>query len=214
MSESPLNEHPVKVCLRSLKHNTGLEHGSGRNVPLLAKKPAFFYSDLSMILNQVFVAFQVIEYPNKMKNEMAPDRGFVLHSILTIFHERISGVSLRLGDLLLRFRKAEWQDPCDKVFVAVFLAEDLAGPKIVVDYDRSVTDIYRNVFEVLLSQSGALNVLQYVYRLHDWQRSLPYDHQQCLQTWVPDWSLTLGLTPLPKSSGSPDEAKKLFKQRF
>lgn len=96
---------------------------------------------------------------------------------------------LELADLLATTRGTKCREPLDKVYALLGLCRETLG--IVVDYNRSVTDVYIDVAHRILTIEGSLHLLCHAYRRTPGLQ---------LPSYVPDWSIGEALYPgLPQT---------------
>ncbi|KAK4612266.1 hypothetical protein CLAFUW4_13012 [Fulvia fulva] len=102
-----------------------------------------------------------------------------------------------LVDILADVRIASCADQRDKVFVALAHAAEISTMDIVVDYDRSLEEVYLDIAHFALERHG-LDMLGLVYThgpgLHPDFLSLAEAPR--LPTWVPDWRQRLRIMAL------------------
>ncbi|KAI0386940.1 HET-domain-containing protein [Hypomontagnella monticulosa] len=90
-------------------------------------------------------------------------------------------------DVASRFRHRQATNPRDKVFGVLGLANDL--PKDIIDYEKSIAEIYSSATIECIKNSGNLDVLSHVLPK---SQKIPKDEaaqeNHSLPSWVPDWS--------------------------
>jgi hypothetical protein len=101
--------------------------------------------------------------------------------------------------ILARFRLTQCQDPRDRVYAFLSLwPEEIelkpTSKPLVVDYSRTVVQIYTDTAWAILKSSGNLDILSHVQNSHSTR--IPG-----LPSWVPDWSCGTSFTSLRIFSG-------------
>lgn len=91
-------------------------------------------------------------------------------------------------DVLARFRASQCQDPRDRVYAflslwSVVSKTDQSPKRLLVDYSRTVAQVYTDAAWVILESSQNLSILSHVTKSDGDSPRTP-----CLPSWVPDWS--------------------------
>ena len=91
-------------------------------------------------------------------------------------------------DVLARFRASQCQDPRDRVYAFLSLwpaisKADHSPKRLLVDYSRTVAQVYTDAAWAILESCQDLGILSHVTKSDDKGPRTPY-----LPSWVPDWS--------------------------
>ncbi|KAK6956388.1 hypothetical protein Daesc_001665 [Daldinia eschscholtzii] len=118
-----------------------------------------------------------------------------IHNDLIASSQRAHSITLlrqqshQLGFLEIapRFRYREAKNPRDKVFGVLGLTDDI--PKDIIDYEKSVTDIYSLATVECIRRTGNLDILSHILsRLQSTSEYGPEKIEYGLPSWVPDWN--------------------------
>jgi hypothetical protein len=95
-------------------------------------------------------------------------------------------------EILARFRLTQCQDPRDRVYAFLSLWPEETEPKpiskpLIVDYSRTVAQVYTDAAWAILKSSGNLDILSHVQNSHS-------TRTPGLPSWVPDWSCGTSFT--------------------
>jgi hypothetical protein len=97
-----------------------------------------------------------------------------------------------LTQVLLKHRFKEATDPKDRIYSLVGLSTAHQDPRLILDYSRSVCQVYTDAVEYEVSTSKKLTIICAMPR---------WDSPHKLPSWVPDWSFgALGSSLLEDSS--------------
>lgn len=106
---------------------------------------------------------------------------------------RWKGHKAPLIDLISEIKQTECSDPRDKVYAIIGQASDVTSGDILVDYNRSILDVYLDVakFALFRANVAPFEALGHVYIPADACDELHPDYST-LQTpavpsWIPDW---------------------------
>ena len=117
------------------------------------------------------------------------------------FRQRIQHVQLSFLEILQMFRETQCFDPRDKVYAPLCLAPDDARRCITPDYaEKTVLDVYTEVVQYYLTQPGHyLDFLGYtLYQEESQAVETPQGVKSILPSWVPNFSASLDIVPVPK----------------
>jgi hypothetical protein len=115
--------------------------------------------------------------------------------------QRIHHVPQSFLDILQMFRHTECLDPRDKVYAPLCLAPDDVRRYIRPDYaSKTVLDVYSDVVRYHLAQPGHdLDFLGYALYQEETQAvETPQGVKSVLPSWVPNFSASLDIVPIPK----------------
>lgn len=111
--------------------------------------------------------------------------------------------------LVKQVRKARCTDPRDKIFAPRGHAVGVGAEDFVVDYERSLRDVYTELVRFsLFSEPRGYSILGYVYSpapeaKHEDLRGGTLKDE--LPSWVPDWRMRVDITPFQHTPGPHDE---------
>lgn len=94
--------------------------------------------------------------------------------------ELVRGASL--FELLCSRRGCGVSDPRDMIFAHLGLAKAQTRNTFLVDYDRTVVQLYEDIARLYIERTGVQVVLFFVEKVQ------PEERRACLPSWVPDWS--------------------------
>ena len=106
-----------------------------------------------------------------------------------------------LLDTIQSFRDTQCFDPRDKVYAPLCLASDDARRFLIPDYaTKTVLDVYIDVARYCLTQTGhTLDFLGYtMYQGDEQSAETPQGVRSTFPSWVPNFSASLKVTPIPK----------------
>jgi hypothetical protein len=81
--------------------------------------------------------------------------------------------------MLLSFRRKSSTDPRDKVHGIVGLTIARDDPRFTIDYSRTVSEVYRDVAEYVITTTHNLGIISVAKGTV---------HPDSFPSWVPDWS--------------------------
>jgi hypothetical protein len=111
---------------------------------------------------------------------------------MMLLSEGSHGRTPDLTQTLLKHRFKQSSDPKDLIYSLVGLSTAHRDPRFVVDYSKSVRQVYTDVVEYILNTTGKLDIICAIPRGKNSHR---------LPSWVPDWSFDeLGSSLLEHSS--------------
>ncbi|KAK0516572.1 hypothetical protein JMJ35_001175 [Cladonia borealis] len=122
--------------------------------------------------------------------------------------QRIQHLLVAFLDILQMFRDTQCFDPRDKVYAPLCLAPDDVRRCITPDYDsKSVLDVYTDVVRYYLAQPGHdLDFLGYaLYQEETQVVETPQGVKSILPSWVPNFSASLDIAPIPKILHVPEK---------
>jgi hypothetical protein len=100
--------------------------------------------------------------------------------------------SIRLEQLLARFRHRKATDEHDKIYGFLGLAKDV--DECLIDYDKSFTTAFEDMTLQMILSRGHLNILSQIFGKDNHVVSHPNyvpDNSYKLPSWVPDWKQSL-----------------------
>ena len=115
--------------------------------------------------------------------------------------QRIQHLLASFLDILQMFRDTQCFDPRDKVYAPLCLAPDDVRRCITPDYaSKTVLDVYTEVVQYYLAQPGHdLDFLGYALYQEETQAvETPQGVKSILPSWVPNFSASLDIVPIPK----------------
>lgn len=121
--------------------------------------------------------------------------------------QRIQHLLVSFLATLQMFRDTECFDPRDKVYAPLCLAPDDVRHYIRPDYSsKTVLDVYRDVVRYYLAQPGHnLDFLGYaLYQGEAPVVETPQGVKSILPSWVPNFSVSLDIFPVPKTLHVPE----------
>ena len=121
--------------------------------------------------------------------------------------QRIQHLLVSFLGILQKFRDTECFDPRDKVYAPLCLASDDVRRYIRPDYaTKTVLDVYTDVVRYYLAQPGHnLDFLGYTLYQREAQKvETPQGVKSILPSWVPNFSVSLDIFPVPKTLHVPD----------
>ena len=110
-------------------------------------------------------------------------------------------------DILQMFRDTQCFDPRDKVYAPLCLAPDDVRRCITPDYaSKTVLEVYTDVVQYYLAQPGHhLDFLGYALYQEDTRAvETPQGVKSILPSWVPNFSASLDIVPIPKILYAPE----------
>jgi hypothetical protein len=120
---------------------------------------------------------------------------------LIIFREQRIQLHVRSFLAILQmFRHTECFDPRDKIYAPLCLAPEDVRRYIKPDYSgKTVLDVYKDVVRYYLTQPGHdLDFLGYAIYQEAQASETPKDANFILPSWIPDFSVSLDIVPIPK----------------
>ena len=124
---------------------------------------------------------------------------------------RVQHILSSFLDILQMFRDTECFDPRDKVYAPLCLAPDDIRRYIRPDYaSKTVLDVYTDVVRYYLAQPGHdLDFLGYTLYQEDSQAvETPQGVKSILPSWVPNFSASLDIVPVPKILHVPENLER------
>ena len=115
--------------------------------------------------------------------------------------QRNQHLLLSFLETLQKFRETQCFDPRDKVYAPLCLAPDDVRRCITPDYaNKTVLDVYTEVVQYYLTQPGHyLDYLGYTLYQEETQAvETPRGVKSILPSWVPNFSASLDIVPVPK----------------
>lgn len=115
--------------------------------------------------------------------------------------QRVQHLLVSFLDVLQMFRDTQCFDPRDKVYAPLCLAPDDVRRYITPDYaSKTVLDVYSDVVRYYLAQPGHdLDFLGYALYQEETQAvETPKGVKSVLPSWVPNFSASLEIVPIPK----------------
>ncbi|KAL8837770.1 MAG: hypothetical protein Q9170_002388 [Blastenia crenularia] len=157
-------------------------------------------ADWPEIYATIVVAFIILATPGIDSNFIAGPAAIVqrLGSFRT---QRVMFNSLSFLELLQTFRHTKCLDPRDKVYAPLCLAPDNVRRSIRPNYgSKTVFDVYKDVVTYYLAQPDhSLDFLGYAMYQEEAQAvETSLGVSPNLPSWVPDFSLSLDIVPIPK----------------
>ena len=141
--------------------------------------------------------FSAMTVARQLQWNPRPDTTFILKSglacgrLVKLRSQRFQGLQTSFLDLLQIFRVTDCRDPRDKVYAAIGLSPADVKEKIVVDYERTVADVYLDVVYYTFAQARReLDFLGYTILSEVQSFQLP--------SWVPNWNNSAAISSLPK----------------
>lgn len=113
--------------------------------------------------------------------------------------QRLQHVQHPFLSILQMFRHAECTDPRDKVYAPLCVASHDVRQYIRPDYgNKTILDVYTDVVRYSLTQSGhCLDFLGFA-KYQKRAQMVPQGRRYTWPSWVPDFSASLDLVPIPK----------------
>jgi hypothetical protein len=135
------------------------------------------------ILTQQLVSLSLSAGPDTAKVETLLFRGpSSLIKLQTAAHGE-DNPTFSLEGLLMNHDNRQATDPRDRVYALVGISTAREDPDFVLDYSRSVQEVYISAVKHVLSFSGSLGIICSVH---------PGSTIPDLPSWVPDWTITVG----------------------
>jgi hypothetical protein len=126
---------------------------------------------------------------------------------------REKGGGRRLIDLMQEMRKADCTNSCDRVYAPLGHAVDVPTGRIIVDYKRTVVDLYTDVMRYLLLETDLeLAALGYVFTpAHDSQNDyLRTRFDAEVPSWVPDWRQRVSISGFSHEKYLAEDKRPLY----
>ena len=164
------------------------------------------------------VATSIISTPG-IDSEFLAGANMAFHKLLMFRGQRVQNILRSFLDILQMFRHTECFDPRDKVYAPLCLAPDDVRRYIMPDYaSKSVFDVYADVVRYYLAQPGHdLDFLGCAMYVEEAQAvTTPQGVRSVLPSWVPNFSASLDIVPVPKILHVPEEKKDftVYKSRI
>lgn len=128
--------------------------------------------------------------------------------LLQFRSQRVQHVPWSFLHILQMFRHTECFDPRDKVYAPLCLAPDDVHQYITPDYgNKTILDVYTDVVRYCLTQPGHdLDFLGFAMHQKEAQAvETPQGVKSDLPSWVPNFSASLDLVPIPKVLHVPED---------
>jgi Heterokaryon incompatibility protein (HET) len=146
-------------------------------------------------LRGIDIAIQVLNARKTWRDGVRPTtRGDSITRILSLSQMRLQE-DIPLLDVIEEFRQLEAADPRDIVYAALCLATDITPGAIAPDYQKPLTEVYRDVaIYYLTTLDHPLDFLG-----HCGTRFQVFDIPKGSASWLPQWNLKYPRAIFPKS---------------